>query len=85
VTMTLPGADAALRLPASALMFRAAGLQVATLGQDHRIVMKSVQIGTDLGAQVTIAAGLSAQDRVVDNPPDSLANGDKVRVAPHAG
>jgi hypothetical protein len=27
-----------------------------------------------------VASGLSPEDRVIDNPPDSLANGDKVRV-----
>jgi hypothetical protein len=42
--------------------------------------MKPITIGTDLGTQVTVASGLSATDRVVNNPPDSLSNGDKVRV-----
>lgn len=80
VSMALP-ASAALRLPASALMFRAAGLQVATLGPGDRIVMKPISIGTDLGTQVIVSSGLALHDRVVDNPPDSLSDGDKVRVA----
>lgn len=71
---------AAMRLPASALMFRSAGLQVATVGRDNRVVMKSIAIGTDLGTEVTVASGLSPKDRVVNNPIDSLASGDKVRV-----
>jgi multidrug efflux system membrane fusion protein len=61
-------------------MFRAAGLQVATLGPHNRIVMKSITIGTDLGPTVIVAAGLSPKDRVVNNPPDSLSEGDQVRV-----
>ena len=82
VSMTLPGGkDGALRLPASALMFRAAGLQVATVGADDKVRMKSIAIGTDLGTSVIVASGLGAHDRVVDNPPDSLSNGDIVRVA----
>jgi multidrug efflux pump subunit AcrA (membrane-fusion protein) len=80
VSMAMPGATAPLRLPADALMFRAAGLQVATLSKDNRVVMKPITIGTDLGTQVTIASGISGKDRVIDNPPDSLANGDRVRV-----
>jgi RND family efflux transporter MFP subunit len=80
VSMAMPGATAPLRLPADALMFRAAGLQVATLSKDNRVVMKPIAIGTDLGTQVTIASGISGKDRVIDNPPDSLANGDRVRV-----
>jgi membrane fusion protein, multidrug efflux system len=84
VSLGMPGAGAMLRLPASALMFRAAGLQVAILGPQDRIVMKSVTIGTDLGTTVIVASGLSPGDRVVNNPPDSLSQGDKVRVAGHA-
>jgi multidrug efflux pump subunit AcrA (membrane-fusion protein) len=80
VSMSLPQGNAALRLPASALMFRASGLQVATIGNDNRILMKRISIGTDLGTQITIASGLSSKDRIVNNPPDSLSTGDKVRV-----
>ena len=42
--------------------------------------MKPITIGTDLGTQVIVASGINAKDRVIDNPPDSLANGDPVRV-----
>jgi multidrug efflux system membrane fusion protein len=81
VSMRLPQQQgASLRLPASALMFRAAGLQVATLDKGDRILMKPIVIGTDLGNQVIVASGLNAKDRVVNNPPDSLATGDRVRV-----
>jgi hypothetical protein len=62
-------------------MFRAAGLEVATLGADNRIVMKPITIATDLGTQVIVGSGLTAADRVVNNPPDSLSNGDRVRIA----
>jgi membrane fusion protein, multidrug efflux system len=68
-----------LQLPASALMFKAAGLEVATVTGDNRVVMKPITIATDLGTQVIVGSGLSAGDRVVNNPPDSLATGDKVR------
>jgi hypothetical protein len=43
--------------------------------------MKAVSIGTDLGSRVVLASGLRPGDRVVNNPPDSLAQGDQVRVA----
>jgi RND family efflux transporter MFP subunit len=80
VSMSTPAASRALRLPASALMFRAEGLRVATLGGHDTVVMKPISIQSDLGTQVIVAAGLNPGDRVIDNPPDSLANGDKVRV-----
>ena len=84
VNIGLPTASTTLRLPASALMFRAAGLEVATLGPDNRIVMKPITIATDLGTQVIVSSGISAGDKVVNNPPDSIAAGDKVRVESHA-
>jgi RND family efflux transporter MFP subunit len=84
VHMILPRPLARLSLPASALMFRATGLEVATVGPDNRIVMKPISIDTDLGTTVTVATGLDAGDRVVNNPPDSLGNGDVVRVEGHA-
>jgi len=81
VNFGLPGTGATLRLPASALMFRAEGLEVATVGRDNRIVMKPITIATDLGTQIIVGSGLGAADRVVNNPPDSLSNGDRVRIA----
>ena len=80
VSMRSPGHGAALRLPASALMFRAEGLRVATLGAGDKIVMKPITIATDLGTQVVVGSGVTAKDKVVDNPPDSLSSGDKVRI-----
>ena len=69
------------RSPASALMFRDAGMSVAVVGPDGRVAMKPVTIGRDLGPTVEIASGLTAADRVIDNPPDSLRPGDRVRIA----
>lgn len=81
VRMELPQSRTAmLQLPASALIFRGDGLQVATVAPDDHVVMKNISIGTDLGTRVTIAAGLTSSDHVVNNPPDSLATGDKVRI-----
>jgi multidrug efflux pump subunit AcrA (membrane-fusion protein) len=84
VSIGLPTASTTLRLPASALIFRAAGLEVATLGPGNRIVMKPITIATDLGTQVIVSSGISVSDKVVNNPPDSIAAGDKVRVESHA-
>ena len=81
VVFNLPRAAGGVSLPASALMFRRTGLAVATLGPDNRVVMKPVAIAQDHGQSVDIATGLSPADRVIDNPPDSLAGHDLVRVA----
>jgi len=55
-------------------------MAVATVGPNNRAVIKFITIARDLGSSVEIATGLSPSDRVIDNPPDSLANGEVVRV-----
>jgi multidrug efflux system membrane fusion protein len=81
VKFDLPADASAIRVPASALQFRDAGMSVAVLGPGDRAVIKPVTIAHDLGSFVEIATGLSPQDRVIDNPPDSLRAGDQVRIA----
>jgi RND family efflux transporter MFP subunit len=81
VHFTLPIDASAIRAPASALMFRDAGMAVAVIGPDGRVAIKPVAIGRDLGSTVEIASGLTTADRVIDNPPDSLRAGDAVRIA----
>jgi RND family efflux transporter MFP subunit len=81
VTFNLPAASGGVSLPASALVFRHEGMAVALVGSDGRVTMRPVTIARDLGTRVDIATGLTPGDAVVDNPPDSLANGERVRVA----
>jgi RND family efflux transporter MFP subunit len=69
-----------LSVPSSAVIFDAKGLSIATVGGDNRVVMKPVSIGRDLGAVIEIASGLGSGDRVIQNPPDGIANGDLVHV-----
>jgi RND family efflux transporter MFP subunit len=76
----IPTSADALRVPASAIIFRDKWIEVATVGADNRIAMKKVEIGRDLGTEVEITSGLSASDRVVASPPDSIEEGDVVRV-----
>lgn len=81
VHFALPADAAAIRAPASALQFRDAGMSVAVIGPDGRVAIKPITIARDLGATVEIASGLTAADRVIDNPPDSLRAGDAVKIA----
>jgi RND family efflux transporter MFP subunit len=81
VVFRLPANPDVVRIPTSALLFREQGLQVATLGPRDKIELKSVKLGRNLGDDVEVVIGLSASDRIVDSPPDSLASGDLVHVA----
>jgi RND family efflux transporter MFP subunit len=71
-----------LRLPANTVLFRAAGLQVATLDNDKHIKLKSIVQGRDFGNTIEVLSGLKANEVVVLNPPDSITDGVLVRIAP---
>ena len=75
-----PGANG-IRLPATALMFRDEGMQVATVDATNHVRLKTVQISRDMGAAVDVGSGISPQDRIIDNPADALQEGDEVRIA----
>lgn len=81
VRMSLERGAAPLHIPASALIFNQDGLRVATVNAEDRVVFKPVVIARDLGRNIELASGLSANDRVVIAPPDGIVDGDKVRVA----
>jgi len=81
VHLDLPPSTSVLSVPASALIFDAKGLSVATVGSDNRVLLKPVTIARDLGKVVELASGVSAQDRVIESPPDGIASGTEVRVA----
>ena len=78
------GTATVVTVPATALIYRANGPQVAILGPGDRAVLRSVVLAKDLGTKVQIASGLTSADRIIDNPPDALATGDQVKVAADA-
>ncbi|PCE22624.1 efflux transporter periplasmic adaptor subunit [Paraburkholderia acidicola] len=77
----LPVQADAVRIPASALVFDARGLRVATVDANDHVAFKTVTISRDFGDAVEIGSGLTAADRVIDTPPDGLIDGDSVKVA----
>jgi RND family efflux transporter MFP subunit len=81
VHLELPNNENTISVPASALIFDQGGLRVATVDANDRIVLKKITIARDLGKEVEIGAGLTANDRVVASPPDGIAEGDTVRIA----
>ena len=85
VSFDLPHPEVAVNVPASALIFDQGGLRVAVLDNDTRVVLKPVTISRDLGKVIEIGSGLSADDRVIDSPPDGIASGDRVRVVSGPG
>ena len=80
VHLKLPTAATALRLPVNTLIFRSEGLRVAVV-KDDRVHLQPVTMGRDFGTSVEVLSGVTANDRVVVSPPDSLEEGQTVQVA----
>ena len=67
-------------LPVNTLIFRSAGLQVATVQGGNRVELIPVTLGHDFGTQVEVVSGLNGDEAVIVNPPDSLVSGQTVRI-----
>jgi RND family efflux transporter MFP subunit len=79
-----PPASPTFVVPVSALIFRKEGLRIATVVNGSQAHLIPVIIGEDDGANVQIVTGLTAADQVIQDPPDSIIEGEKVFVVPAA-
>ncbi|WP_020167159.1 MULTISPECIES: efflux RND transporter periplasmic adaptor subunit [Methylotenera] len=81
VSLDLPNNKTALSVPASALIFDQTGLRVAVVDADNKVTVKTITIAHDFGKTIELYSGIAATDRVIENPPDGIKNGDHVNVA----
>jgi RND family efflux transporter MFP subunit len=83
VQFKTPSAGQTFIVPASALIFRREGMRVGTVVSQNGATiahLAPVTIGQDDGATVQVITGLTASDHVIQDPPDSLIEGQKIRV-----
>ena len=81
VHIGIPASQAPLVLPSNTLIFRSQGLQAAVVRHGHAFLVP-IKIGHDYGDTVEITSGVTADDQVILDPPDSIADGTPVEVAP---
>jgi RND family efflux transporter MFP subunit len=70
-------------VPTAALIFRRAGLQIGTVvdGKDGTVAhLVPITIGQDDGSTAQVVSGLTANDQVIQDPPDSIIEGEKLTV-----
>jgi RND family efflux transporter MFP subunit len=67
-------------VPVAALIFRREGLRLATVVNGNVAHLIPVTIGEDDGATAEIISGLSAGDKVIQDPPDSIIEGEKLTI-----
>ena len=70
-----------LTLSDNTLIFRAQGMQAAIVNSNNLVELHSIKLGRDFGNTVEVLSGLAASDRVILNPPDSIADGMAVSVS----
>ncbi len=80
VHLNVSRAAPALIVPVSAAILKEDGLYVATVDSDHRAHIKLVTPGRDFGSTIEILSGLEDGQQIIANPPDSLTEGQQVRV-----
>ncbi|MES2098705.1 MAG: efflux RND transporter periplasmic adaptor subunit [Pseudomonadota bacterium] len=71
-----------MAIPANALLIRAEGIRVAVVDPNGVVALRAVKIGRNLGESVEVVDGVKPADVLVLNPSDSLADGDRVAIAP---
>lgn len=81
VHLKLENANPALLVPVSAMLFRSEGPRIATVVEGNKVRLLPIVIGRDFGTQIEITSGLTPDAIVIDSPPDSLVDGEEVRVA----
>ena len=81
VHLKVPTATSAMILPVNALLFRSEGLRVAAITDGKHAELKPITLGHDFGSEVEVVAGLTGDESIIVNPPDSIVSGEEVRIA----
>ena len=79
VHLKVPEHKSTLILPVNALIFRSEGLRVAIV-KEGKVALTAVTPGHDFGDRIEIVAGLTPDDQVIINPPDSIVSGQAVQI-----
>lgn len=74
------GGQPEIVLPGSAILYGAAGPQVAVVDGQGHVTMHPVTIARDKGTTVLLSGGIAVTDHVIDSPPDAVRSGDVVHV-----
>jgi membrane fusion protein (multidrug efflux system) len=85
VRFTEAPAHNALTIADNAIIFQAAGTQVALVDSDNKVHLRDIKVGRDFGDTIEVLDGLTPTDRVINNPPDSLNEGQTVQIMQPAG
>ena len=81
VHLKLPSDVPSYILPVNTFIFRAQGLQVAVVRNNNTAKLVAITLGRDFGADAEVVSGLTGQESVIVSPPDSIIDGEQVKIA----
>jgi multidrug efflux system membrane fusion protein len=85
VNFELATSNATLVVPPAVLFVNAKGPQVVVLDKENRVQFREIKLGRDLGKEVEIIAGITAEDTLVVSPSDQLQSGEVVEARAWGG
>ena len=80
VHLQLPIKHPAMIIPVDTMLFRSEGLRVVTVDAQNHAHLRVITVGRDWGTRIEVLSGLTPQDRVINNPPDSITENEPVHV-----
>ncbi|MGA6955234.1 MAG: efflux RND transporter periplasmic adaptor subunit, partial [Candidatus Acidiferrales bacterium] len=80
VHLKVPSDTRTFILPVNSLIFRAQGLQVATV-ENNQVKLISITPGRDFGSEIEVVAGLTGQESIIVSPPDSIIDAEQVKIS----
>jgi RND family efflux transporter MFP subunit len=84
VNFNVAGRHGTSLIPSSTLVFRSQGTFVATLDRADHVRLVPIKVGRDFGGTIEVVSGLSGDQKIIDNPPDSISDGELVRINSNA-
>lgn len=84
VRLTVARCESSWSVPASVLLSRPTGLEVAIVAGQNLIELRKIKLGRDYGNRVEVLSGLLGDEQLVVNPPDDLTSGEQVALSTSA-
>jgi hypothetical protein len=85
VHLHVPVPVRSLVIPGGAVLYQAAGPQVAIVNQKSQVELRKVALGRDFGDTIEVTKGIDGSEPIISSPPDYLVSGMKVSIQPTPG
>ena len=85
VTLPVRRAEPMCTIPGGVLLNQPDGQKVAIVDAGNTVRLQQVKLGRDFGNRLEVLSGLRGDESLIVNPPDDLADHERVTIAVSAG